>query len=462
MNTASTLNDQHARVGVLERAAFGSGDLACNLVFASVTSFLLYFYTDVFGIGAAAAGLVLLVARVWDAFWDLGVGALVDRTRSARGQLRPWLMLGAPLLAVLMVACFTVPSLPPTAKVAYAAVTYILLMSAYSIVNIPYAALPTAMTSDVDQRNRLAGWRSFFAFGGTLGVGALTQPLVQAFGAGDAAQGFQRVAMLYAVLAAGLLMFCGWRCRERVPVPPLSAGRTLVADFRVLAADRAWRVLALSGLIAFSVLIMPLVNAVYFMIYVVKRPDLVPVYFLLSGGGTMLAAVISNLLVRFICKRRLILFSTALSSLLLGGFYWVDVTSLPVLFGAVLAIGVCMGISIPITFAMAADVVDHVDRHAGRRLPGLVFSAMSFVNKAGLGLSGALSGLVLASFGYVSNMAQTPDALHGIRLCMSLIPALGGLGVFLVLLAYPLRQPVVLETSRVLADRRRAPPEAAA
>ncbi len=441
------------RIGLLQKFAYSGGDLGFNLLFGSIGAFLLYFYTDVFGITAAQAGLVLLAARLWDAVWDIALGALVDRTRTRFGQMRPYLLFGAPLLGLAAVACFTVPPLSGSAKLVYAFIAYTVLMSAYSLVNIPYGALPTLMSSDSQQRTRLASWRMFFGFAGTMLMGAGTQPLVGALGHGDAAAGFQRVMMLYAALLTVLIWICAAACREHVATGSIVQA-TPLKDLTTLLRTRAWICLALSNLIVFSLLLLPLANAVYYMTYVVGQPAMIPFYMMASGVAMMMAAAISGALTQRFCKRTVWRASTMLAVLGFLGVWMIDQHDLRQVFAMVLIANVCAGISVPINFAMASDVADAIEAKHGSRLPGLVFSTLSFTGKAGLGLSGAIAGFVLAASDYVPNGAQPASALQGILLCMSLIPAGGCLLLVAVQWAYPYGQREILNIGETLAKAR--------
>jgi len=425
------------RISIAEKFAYSGGDFACNLVFGTITSFLLFFYTDVFGITAAEAGTVLLVARLWDAVWDLALGALIDRTRTRWGQLRPYLLYGGPALALAAVLCFTTPDWSHNAKLVYAFASYILLMTVYSIVNIPYGALPTLMSDDPQQRTALASWRMFFAFAGTMFVGAGAQALVGVLGEGDRAAGYQRVLIVFGVVATLLIWTCFFVCKERVPPSAHPKGNPL-ADLKVLFATRAWLCLAVGGLLAFSVLLLPVGNAIYYMSYVAQRPDHIPVYLVLSGASMMLAAVVSGVLTKFFCKRAVWRAGSFGAVIALASVYFIDPQNLPLLYAVTVIANLCVGVTVPINFAMASDVADLIELQHRRRMPGMVFSGLAFAGKAGLGLGGALAGFLLAWFGYVPNVPQTAHAIDGIKMCMSLIPAAGCLALLGVQMLYPI------------------------
>ena len=156
------------KLPIREKFAYGLGDFASNLIFATLSTFLMFYYTDIFGLSAAAVGTLLFVARATDAVWDLYLGTLVDRTRTRWGQCRPYLVFGAPILAVCTIATFTVPAGSDAYKLVYAYITYTLLMVSYSLVNIPYSAMPALMTDDARDRTTLAGFRMFMAIFATI------------------------------------------------------------------------------------------------------------------------------------------------------------------------------------------------------------------------------------------------------------------------------------------------------
>jgi GPH family glycoside/pentoside/hexuronide:cation symporter len=242
-------------------------------------------------------------------------------------------------------------------------------------------------------------------------------------------------------------------CKERVaPMAPQQTN--VIEDLKVLLKTRAWSCLAAGGLLAFSVLLLPVTNAVYYMTYVAQRPDHIPVYLVLSGGSMMLAAIVSGVLTKFFCKRTVWRAGSLGAVILLASLYFVDPQNLATVYLLTVLANLCIGVTIPINFAMASDVADLIELEHGRRMPGLVFSGLAFAGKAGLGLGGALAGMLLAIFGYVPNVAQTPLAIDGIKMCMSLIPAVGCLALLAVQMLYPLDRAGLGALSEALGRKR--------
>ena len=211
------------------KLAYGVGDFAGVLVFTTVSTFLMFFYTDVVGLPAAAVGGLLFAARTVDAVWDIFLGVTVDRTRSRWGQCRPYLLFGAPLLALLAVAVFTAVDGSAAFKLAYAYVTYIGLMMAYSLVTIPYGAMPALMTDQMRDRNRMIMIRTVFSYASALLINTQTLKLVAWLGGGNKQIGYQHTVLLMAVASIVLYWLCFAGTRERVTplVQPMHVRRDL-------------------------------------------------------------------------------------------------------------------------------------------------------------------------------------------------------------------------------------------
>jgi len=437
-----------------EMLGYGLGDTACGLIWNSVVMFLMFFYTDVLGISVAQAGLLLLLARVADGFWDCGVGLWVDRTHSRHGRCRPFLLYGTPLLAVLAVACFYVPPLSPQGKLVYAYVTYIGLMLTYSVVNLPYAALLAQMTADTHERTRASGVRMACATVGWMVVSGLTMPLVAWIGGGDATQGYFKTVAIYALIAVALLYACFASTRERVLAKPSPAKPW--ADFKLLLGSRAWNILALHSMVMYLSLLMPIGAAMYFLIYVVKAPALAPLYFLLGNVGNLVGVLVSDRLTRRFCKLQVLRTCAWIAALALLGFLWIDTGSLWQVFGLAFLVAALCFVGAPITMSMSADVADSIELSSGRRIVGLASSALSLAVKVGMGLGSAVTGAVLSYTGYQAGVDQSPQAVHGILMCMGLGPAVAMALVALVLQAYPLNRTRLSQMQADLALRRAA------
>lgn len=437
-----------------EKLAYGMGDFASNLIFQSVGTFLMFFYTDIGGLPAAAVGTLLFVARVSDAIWDIFLGAMIDRTKTRWGQCRPYLLFGAPLVAVCAVATFTVPDGDLAARMSYAYVTYILLMMAYSLVNIPYGAMPALMTDDPRDRTKLASVRMFCALACALMVNTSTVKLVQWLGDGDKKLGYQNTIILMAILGTLLFWVCFAFTRERVApvVQPMHVRR----DIGTLVKGRAWWMMALIGACMYTSLAITNGSAMYYFTYVVGDAGRAASYFLFVGLGNLTGITVSYHLTRRYCKRKVMMGASLCAAALYFVFYVVDPASALQVNAFGYFVSCFGGASLPIVMSMVADTADDAELRSGRRMVGLTASTVAFSIKFGLGLGAALTGAILAAVGYQANVPQTPEAVEGIKLIMSLIPAAGKLLVFAILLFYPLGQKRLDEIGPLLRQARAA------
>ena len=421
-----------------EKLAYGVGDFASNLIFATVSTFLMYYYTDIYGLQAVAVGTILFVARFVDAVWDLYLGTLIDRTKTRWGQCRPYLLFASPLLAVCVVATFTVPSGSDTFKLAYAYITYTLLMCTYSLVNIPYIAMPALMTDDPRDRTQLSAVRMFCAILGSMVVGALTLKLVQVLGGDNKQAGYQYTVSLMAGI--GVLLFWLSFAFTKERVPPVKQEVKIKADFMTLVNGRAWWMMALIGLCVYTALSITGGTVLYYFKYVVGDQSKAALYLFVVGLGLLCGILIAVLLTKRFCKRKVMMMSATLSGLLYASFYFLDPKNVTMVYALGFTIQLFNGISVPILWSMVADTADDAELRSGRRMVGLATSSIAFSYKFGLGLGGAIAGFLLAAIGYQANVVQTPEAIQGLILIMSVIPALSKLGVVIILYFYPLDQ----------------------
>jgi len=435
-----------------ENAAYGMGDFASNLIFQSVGTFLMFYYTDVYGLPAAAVGTLLFVARAADAVWDIFLGTMIDRTRSRWGQCRPYLLFGAPLLGLFAIATFSAPA--GAASLAYAYVTYIGMMMAYSVVNIPYGAMPTLMTDDARERTKLASVRMFCALGCGLLVNTSMVKLVDFLGGGDKQAGYRYSIIAMAIVSTLLFWVCFRGVRERVA--PVHQPMQVRRDLGTLLAGRAWWMMALMALCIYVSVAITGGTAMYYFTYVVGDASQAAVYFLCAGLGNVTGVLASYQLTRRFCKRRVMMCLSLCAATLYGAFYFIDPHRALQVNGLAFSIYFFGGASLPIVMSMVPDTADEAELRSGRRMVGLTASTNAFAIKFGLGLGGALSGLILASVGYHANAVQSPAAIEGIKLIMSAIPAAGKVLVFAILLFYPLSQKRLDQIQPLLRQARAA------
>jgi GPH family glycoside/pentoside/hexuronide:cation symporter len=453
MATAKDSAPAANRIPLKEKVGYSLGDSGSNLYWKTFEFFLIIFYTDVFGISAAAAGTLMLVTRLADAGADIVMGSVADRTRTRWGRFRPYLLWGALPIAITGVLTFTTPSLDGSWKLLYAYITYGALMLVYTAVNTPYTALMGVMTPNSAERTSIASIRFVGAFTAGLFVQYFTLRFVKLFGQGSDARGWQWTMVLYGALAIVLLLLCFRSTRERV-IPEQRHHADIKRDLRNLFDSRPWLILIVVQLITLSAFaIEGSVSAFYFK-YFVKRQDLLGL-FLASNGLAYLAAVLStSRFVQWIGKKKLFILSLWFGGIVVALFSVAGPSDIPLIFVLQILSSFMFGFKSPLVFAMFADAADYAEWRTGRRITGLVLASAIFSTKVGMAIGGWLFGLILAYCGYVANVGQAGRSLHGIISSMSWIPCAMVLSAAALMAFYPLDDACMVKIEEDLAVRR--------
>lgn len=425
------------RITFKEKVGYGLGDTASNLYFQMFINFLLFFYTDVFGISAAAAGTMLMLSRFWDAVNDPMMGIISDRTNHRWGKFRPYLVWISIPIAIVGVLTFTTPDLSTTGKLVWAYVTYTLMMMAYTAINIPYSALMGVLSPDSAVRTSVSTYRFVLAFIGAFAVQGLTLPLVRFFGGGDQSVGFPLTMAVFGVAAAILFYITFATTRERVQ-PPQDQQTSLKNDLRDLRRNRPWMILLVMSIASLAYAIIRTGSIMYYFKYVVGNEDQAAL-FMMTGTAAVIAGVAcTQVLSRRFGKKRLYIVAMGLSSILTCAFYFVPPERITVIFALNIVTMLVMAPQAPLIWAMYADTADYSEWKNNRRATGLVFSAATFAQKFGIALGGGAAGWLLALFGFVANQDQSTETLNGIRMMMSLIPAACSIAAAVAALFYEL------------------------
>jgi len=433
----STQGVRQARLSWGEKLGYGAGDFGFNFYWTTVASFLAAFYTDVFGISAAAAGTMLFVTKIFDAFTDPLMGAIADRTQTRFGRFRPYLIGGAVPLALAGVATFTTPDFGPAAKLIWAYVTFTLMNSLYTVLSTPYAALSGVMTADSQERTTLVSVRFVFAFIGGAMVNKFTLPLVEYFGAGDTSKGWQLTLALYGVFAVAIFCFTFLTTRERIQ-PPRDQATNPLHDIRDLFSNRPWMILFILAMIIMMTFTMRAGSAYYYFTYYVGRPDLLPNYLLCQMIAYATGALFAPLLTRLIDKAKLLIILMTIVGGLSILFFFVPKDMIWAMFALNILISLALGPKSPLTWSMYADTADYNEWKNGRRATAMTFSAATFSQKLGGSIGSAGMLWVLAGIGYAANQAQSGASQTGIALLQTAIPGVFALLAALVTTRYTL------------------------
>lgn len=402
-----------------KRIGYGIGDLGCNLVFSTMASYLMVFYTDVFGITAAAAGTMMLVTKFIDALTDTGMGMIVDRTHTKWGQGRPYFVLGAIPFAVFTFLTFYIPNLGSSGKLVWAYVTYCLLCTAYTVVNIPLNTIVPRLTSDVHERDILVSTRMICAMVGTAIVMTITTPMVKFFGGGNEAKGYLTTMTIYGI-AAMIIFFITFANTKEVVPPTVSNTKVKLKDSLKGLTGQAW-ILFLLNLFYFSLYVVRNTTVLYYFKYNLGRSEwlsLVGILGILSGLPMLLAL---PSLERKMSKRSLMFISVGLyiaGDLLI----FIGKNSAACLLTGLVITGLGIYGIFGITFAMQPDVIDYSEYQKNSSVAGLIAAFQGFFVKGGMGLTSFIIGVFLKNGGYVANAVQTPKALNYIEICFIWIP----------------------------------------
>ena len=465
------------KIGLSEKIGYGLGDMSSSMFWKLFGAYLMLFYTDVFGISAAVVGTMFAVTRVWDSFFDPVVGAFADRTSSRWGRFRPYLLFLAMPFGLIGVITFLTPPFDATGKIVYAYITYALMMMVYSAINVPYASLLGVMSPDPSHRNTLATYRMTFAYLGSFIALLLFMPLVNAFGGGDVSGpthlwftapqfGWFMAVVVIAAICVVLFLACFALTKERVE--PIKHEKTsLKTDFRDLVHNKPWWILLGAGV---SSLVFNSIRdgatVYYFKYYVdetaVGNISILGLPFVLSGiylgvgqaaniVGVILAAPVSNR----IGKRNTFILAMALATVLSVIFFWFNKDQLYLIFVFQILISICAGSIFPLLWSMYADCADYSELRTGNRATGLIFSSSSMSQKFGWAFGSAITGWMLAQFGFKANAVQSAETIQGIKMFLSILPAVGALLSLVFIYFYPLSESKMKKITAELQEKRK-------
>ncbi|MDQ8185764.1 MFS transporter [Pelagicoccus sp. SDUM812002] len=449
------------KLSFLENLGFGLGDMASNLFFQTFSIFLFYYYTDVFGIAPAVVGTMFFVVRFFDAANDPIMGVIADRTQTRWGKYRPYLLWMAIPYGFCGYLIFANPDLGPTGKIVYATATYVLMLVAYTAINVPYSSLMGVISPSSQARTLASTYRFVCAFGGGLLISLLVRPLVKELGGDDEVAGFQYTMAIFAGLSILLFWTTFATTKERVQ-PPKGQVNNIRGEIGELFRNKPWIILFVAAMFSTTFIIMRNSVTIHYFKYVAGTGDDLFIwifdkstFFLSSSMFMMMMGVLAmGFVVRRFDKRTLSIVLTFTTAACLVAFYFIPASN----YGLMLAVNALaaftMGPTSALVWAMYGDVADYGEYTFGRRSTGLIHSATLFALKTGSMIAGTLAGWVLGSFGFVANEQQSESSLLGISLMFSVIPALFAVGKGIALVCYPLNRAKVAEIEIALAERK--------
>ena len=413
---------------------------------------------------------MFLITRIWDSAFDPIVGVVADRTHSRWGKFRPYLLWLAVPFGIIGVLTFVTPDWSPTGKLIYAYVTYSLMMMIYSAINVPYASLLGVMSPNPKERNTLSTYRMTFAYIGSFIALLLFMPLVNFFSGnskdlGDQQTGWTMAVVVIAILCIILFFGCFAWTKERVK-PIKEAQNPLKEDLKDLFKNKPWWILLGAGVAALVFNSIRDGATVYYFKYFVVEEDYATVSFfgmsfVLSGLylalgqaaniiGVIAAAPVSNR----IGKRNTYMWAMIIATVLSVIFYWFDKEDLIWMFVFQALISICAGSIFPLLWSMYADCADYSELKTGNRATGLIFSSSSMSQKFGWAIGTAITGWLLGFFGFQANAVQSEEAISGIKMFLSFLPAVGTILSVVFISMYPLTEKKMKDITTELECKR--------
>ncbi|MBF6598817.1 MAG: MFS transporter [Fermentimonas sp.] len=452
-----------------EKIGYGFGDMSSSMFWKLFGSYLMIFYTDVFGLPAAVVGTMFLITRVWDSVSDPLMGLIADRTNTRHGKFRPYILWGAIPFGIIGVITFTSPDLDLRGKIIYAYITYTLMMTAYTVVNVPYASLLGVMSPNSSDRNILSSFRMAFAYIGSFFALLMFMPMVNFFseritGNKSVEHGWIMAVAVFSVICIILFFLTFGLTRERVK--PIRTQSKASEDLKDLMRNKPWWLLLGAGVAALIFnSIRDGATVYYFKYYIqeesIRNISLFNFSFVLSGLylaigqiANLVGVILSAPLSIKIGKKNTYIGSMAIATILSVIFFWISKENLIWIFIFQVLISICAGSIFPLLWSMYADCADYSEYKTGNRATGLIFSSSSMSQKLGWAIGSALTGWLLAYFGFQANTAQNPETIQGIKMFMSLLPAIGTVLSIILISLYPLSEKKMRKISIALERRR--------
>lgn len=470
------------KLSIKEKIGYSLGDLAANLVFQTLMTYLAYFYTDIYGLSPTDSSIIMLVVGLIAAFiFNPIIGVLADRTNTKWGKFRPWILITAIPLGVIALLAFSTPNFSYHGKVIYAVVTYTLLLLFYASNNLPYSALSGVITGDMSERNSLSSYRFVAVMFAQFFVQVFMLGIIKSAGNGDKAIGIEKVMTALAIIGTVMLLITFLTTKERI-IPKPEQKSSIREDLGDLIKNKPWVIMLTLTTLVFITLAMKGGAYVYYFENYVNKEQLAlfiqPILDVLSkiglnhfgndpisagfglfnAGGIIFMIVgitLSKSLADKYGKRNIFGLFLFISTLFIMAFYFFPPTSIGLIFFSQIFHGFFYGITIPLLWAMIADVADYSEWLNNRRATAIIFSAMMVGLKAGLSIGGSLTTLFLGYFHYVPNsLKQTDTAINGIKLLVSIFPAIPFLVGVALLFFYKINKKMEVQIEADLKQRR--------
>ena len=442
-----------SKVSLKEKLGFSLGEYSSSMVWQTLMYFLPIFYTDTFGLTAASSALMFGVVRIFDAFTDPVMGMITDRTETRWGKFRPYILWLSVPYGIFMVLLFTTPDLDAAGKIIYAYVTYSLMMVIYTAISIPYNSIIGVISPNPMTRTSVASYKFIFAYAAGISVQLLIIPMVKRLGEGNSASGYQITMGFFAILAVLCFLVSFFAVKERVR-PSIHQKTNVKKDLKDLVTNRPWVILFFVSLTTLVYIAIRSSATAYYFKYYMGRESQMGIFMAVGTICLLLGVLPTKWLSEKFGKRRLYIVSTAFVVVSSVAFFFVQPGNVVLAYVINILFSLASGPAMPLLWSMLSDTADYSEWKNHRRATGLAFSALTFSQKSGFALGGIVVMSMLSVFGFVANSQQTDLSLTGIKLAMSMVPAIMAFIGFVLLFFYPLSDVKVNEISLELEKRK--------
>jgi GPH family glycoside/pentoside/hexuronide:cation symporter len=460
------MNLEQQKLSIKEKIGYSVGDTASNLFFQTFIYYILIFYTDVFGITAKAAGTMFLITKIWDAVNDPMMGMIADRTSTRWGKFRPYLVWIAIPFGVLGVLTFTTPELNDTGKLIYAYITYTLLMMAYTAINVPYSAIMGVITPNSHERISVSSFRFVAAFVALFFVQYFIPTMTE--DAVNPAKSWQLAMTIISGLAVVLFLVAFFSCKERVQ-PPKGQKTSFKQDLTDLISNKPWLFIGTATIFQLIFLCMRGGSTMYYFTYFIKDQEIALFgkafslsysklfsIFTMSGTAfTIIGAILTTRISKIFGKSITYATFLGIAGITSGLFIFLGPQSIVLMFVLNFIASFAVGPVSVLQWAIYTDTADYSEWKKGRRATGLVMSASLFALKLGIALGATANAWILAAYGYQPNVEQTAKGLLGIRMVMSVYPAIFAMIGMVLMFFYPLKKHLMMQVETELIARRK-------
>lgn len=456
----------HQKLSIREKVGYSVGDTASNLFFQTFIYYILIFYTDVFGITAKAAGTMFIITKIWDAVNDPMMGMIADRTSTKWGKFRPFIIWGAIPFGVLGVLTFTTPELSETGKLIYAYITYTLLMMAYTAINVPYSAIMGVMTPNSHERTTVSSYRFVAVFAALFFIQYFIPTMTE--DAVNPAKSWQLAMIVVSSMAVVLFVVTFFSCKERVQ-PPKDQQTSFKQDLADLAANKPWLLIGITTIFQLIFVCMRGGSTMYYFTYFVGDQEIAllgktfdlsysKLFSLFTMSGTVftiIGAILTTRISKIFGKSITYAIFLGIAGVAGGFIILAGPKDVTLIFILNIITSFAVGPVSVLQWAIYTDTADYSEWKNGRRATGLVMSASLFALKLGIALGAAANAWILSAYGYKPNVEQTESGLLGIRMVMTVYPAIFAIIGMVLMFFYPLKKHMMTQVETDLIARRK-------